>query len=147
MTTLVLGIGNPTRCDDAAGVIIAERIAARALPGVTVRTMHQLTVELIEDFTAYDQILLVDAAVDGAAVDWRRVDSGVTTPAPAASHQLRPETLAEVARRLYGRGPEVFLCTVRGEQFGFGTALSGALAPRIEEAVARIGAFLGPAIP
>jgi hydrogenase maturation protease len=147
MTTLVLGIGNPTRCDDAAGVVIAERIAARTLPGVTVRTMQQLTPELVEVFAAYDRIVVVDAAVEGEAVGWRRVGSEGTGARPAASHHLRPETLAELARRLYGRGPEVFLCTVRGEHFGFGTGLSGALGPRIEAAVTRIAAFLGPAFP
>ena len=42
---LLLGYGNPGRCDDGLGPAFAARIEARGLPGLDVFTDYQLTVD------------------------------------------------------------------------------------------------------
>ena len=73
MKTLVVGVGNPTRCDDGAGPVVAERIAALDLPDVEVRTTQQLQIELAEEFAQFDRVIVVDAAIGGDAVQFRAI--------------------------------------------------------------------------
>ena len=47
--TLVIGYGNDLRTDDGAGRWVAERIESFDLPGVSVRSVPQLTPELTLD--------------------------------------------------------------------------------------------------
>jgi hydrogenase maturation protease len=67
VNTLVIGFGNPLRGDDGAGWRAAELIAAdlRAR-GVTVVGRHQLTLELAEDVSEADIVMLVDASCENS---------------------------------------------------------------------------------
>jgi Ni,Fe-hydrogenase maturation factor len=76
VTTLVFGIGNPIRGDDAAGWILAERLAAHQLPGVEVRTGPQLQIEFVEDWARHDRVVVLDAAISGEPVSLERVEAG-----------------------------------------------------------------------
>jgi hydrogenase maturation protease len=165
MKTLLIGVGNPTRRDDGAGSAVAERIAALNLPGVEVQTTQQLQVELVEDFARYDRVVVVDASVGGDPVGWKALPpelrqapaARADCPQPAgtrrggdtaphlASHHLSPALLLALTRQLHGHTPELLLCTVRGEQFGFGDSLSSVMADRIDEAVRLTVARISPA--
>ena len=48
MKTLVVGYGNPLRSDDGVGPFLANEIGGLAMEDVTVKTCHQLNVELVE---------------------------------------------------------------------------------------------------
>jgi hydrogenase maturation protease len=87
---LVVGVGNPTRCDDGAGWAVAERIAALNLPGVEVQTTQQLLVELAEEFARSDRVVVVDASVGGDPVRMRAVH-----PSPAQDSSRGSGVLVE----------------------------------------------------
>jgi Ni,Fe-hydrogenase maturation factor len=59
-----------------------------------------------------------------------------------ASHHLSPALLLTLTQRLHDRSPELFLCTVRGEQFDFGDSLSPVVQARVGDAVQQIVAGL-----
>jgi hydrogenase maturation protease len=139
--TLVVGVGNPTRRDDGVGWVVAERIDALGLRGVEVRTTQQLQVELAGDFARYERVVVIDASLSGAPVGFGAV---VPEGAAAASHHLSPATLLALTLRLCGRLPDMVVCTVRGEAFGFGETLSPRVTERVNEAVAQaVGAMPG----
>ena len=48
MDSLVIGYGNDLRSDDGAGRAVADRISEMELPGVAVRSVMQLTPELVK---------------------------------------------------------------------------------------------------
>lgn len=64
-----------------------------------------------------------------------RSDDGAGIP---SSHHLDPLLMAELSRHLYGRTMIIFVCSVRGENFNYGTALSDSVKSRVEEAANRI---------
>ena len=159
MRTLVVGVGNPTRSDDGAGLAVAERIAALDLPDVEVRTTQQLQIELAEDFAQFERVIVVDAAVGGEAVQLHRIradqaqepkgsrgresaHSSSGREEASASHHLTPAVLLTLTDTLHGRAPELLLCTLRGERFEFGASLSPAVEAQVSEAVRRIAGWL-----
>ncbi|MCC7218819.1 MAG: hydrogenase maturation protease, partial [Burkholderiales bacterium] len=64
---LVIGIGNPSRGDDALGPLLVERIEAMDLPGVECLTDFQLQVEHALDLVGREQVVFVDATAAGEA--------------------------------------------------------------------------------
>ena len=63
---LVIGIGNPDRGDDAAGLAVAKRIRAATLPGeVTVRELVGDQLTLIDEWTGATDVFVVDAVSSG----------------------------------------------------------------------------------
>jgi hydrogenase maturation protease len=63
---LVIGIGNPDRGDDAAGLAVAQRIRALTKPGeVTVRELVGDQLALLDAWTGATEVYLVDAVCSG----------------------------------------------------------------------------------
>ena len=71
--TLVIGIGNPLRCDDGVGPYVAECIEAKSLSGVKVWITQQLQVEDLERMLEFNLIVLVDASIAGPPLDFRPI--------------------------------------------------------------------------
>ena len=143
---LVIGIGNPSRGDDAIGPVAIERLEALALPNVALLTDFQLQVEHALDLLGACEVYFVDASVACAA------PFALTTLAPAAdatatTHELSPAAVLETCRRL-GAGPlpPAWVLAVRGYEFALGTPLSPTAAANLDAALeALVGRLLGPA--
>jgi hydrogenase maturation protease len=134
---LVVGYGNSLRGDDGIGWHAARLLASDPrLAGAGVLAQHQLVPELAVDVSRAALVVLVDAAADGdpGAVSVRRVQP--RWPAPAAwSHHLDPESLAGLAKALYGAVPPIVLVSVAAGSFTGGDRLSGALERALPEVV------------
>jgi hydrogenase maturation protease len=141
VSTLVLGLGNPTRTDDGIGQRVVEAIAAWNQPDVEVQAVQQLAPEWAEVLARHTRALIVDAAREGEPVALRPVDAARPADRPT-SHACLPHEMVGLAQCLYGRCADTWLCTVRGECFDFGTELSPRAAARVEQALARIRAWL-----
>lgn len=142
---LVLGLGNPLRGDDAVGSWVAERLAD-AFPAddcvhLDVRLRPQLLPEMAEELADFETVLILDAAVDGPRVGLRRVPPDASAGAPS-SHHFTAESLAVLAKRLWGRSPEMYLISIRGERFDLGGGMSPAVLPRARRALSLAVAFL-----
>ena len=138
--TLVLGIGNPLRRDDAAGWLLALRVEALAIPGVEVRCLQQLSVELAETWQRYDRVLIADAALS-EQVRLEPLDPAAPDPG-AHSHALPPAAVLNLARTLFGRTPEVWICAIPAIDFGFGMDPSPAVQTALDTALSRIRDWL-----
>lgn len=120
---LVVGYGNTLRQDDSVGPRVAERIAARHLPGVRTLICPQLSPEHAAPVAQARTVVFVDAAVGAARqVRLRPVAPGTSTRLLA--HAAAPPTILALARDVYGRAPAAWMLTIPAVHLGFGTELS-----------------------
>jgi hydrogenase maturation protease len=111
---LVIGFGNPGRCDDGLGPALAARLESLGLPGVTVESDYQLSIEHAQLVAQYDIVVFADAALDihdRAPFYLRRVE-------PAAeerpfSHSVSPQATLHLAGQGFGACPKAWLLGIR----------------------------------
>lgn len=138
---LLIGYGNPGRCDDGLGPALAGAIERKALPGVTVDSDYQLTVEDAADLAGYDVVLFADA--DTACrepFELRKLD---VTENDArirfTSHTCSPEGVLALARQLFAAEAEGYVLGIRGYEFNaFREGLSDAAAANLDRAIAYV---------
>lgn len=140
MKTLAVGYGNLTRSDDGLGIRAVQELDRIAVPGTETRAAQQLHVEMAEEILAYERVVFIDAAENGPEIDFRPLRSA--SGGMSSSHSMAPGMILDLAQKVYGKSPQAWLCTIRGENFDFGTELSGPAQARMEKAVERILEFL-----
>lgn len=59
--TLLLGIGNPIRTDDAIGILVAREISKMGLPNVDVEEVAASGIEVMELMLDHEKVVIVDA--------------------------------------------------------------------------------------
>ena len=130
---LVLGIGNPSRGDDALGHAFVERLARALPPGVEVLTDFQLQIEHALDLVGRTRVVFVDASyAEGVSLRpaFPRADVAAQT------HALSPEAVLEVHRQVVGPPPEAFVLAIGGVSFELGDDLSPVARGNLEQALA-----------
>ena len=124
---LIIGIGNALRMDDDLGRRAALRLADRFANDdeVEVIDCHQLTPELAQAVAEAEEVIFLDAAVDGTPGEVNVRDLPPTDQTnPYDTHLLSPQELVDLSGRLYGKRPLARLVTLTGKHFGFGEELS-----------------------
>jgi len=133
---LVLGYGNPGRLDDGLGPALAAALEKDNLPGVTVDSDYQLTVEDADSAARHDVVIFADAALAGSEpfyfqrVQPRQEELGFS------SHSLEPAGVLTLARKLFNARPQGFALGIRGYRFNeFGEELSPRAQANLEAAL------------
>jgi hydrogenase maturation protease len=140
---LIVGYGNTLLGDDALGWHAIARLADDPrVRGARVLWQHQLTPELALDVSAASLVVLIDASVadEPGAITVRRLGPG-PGDGSAWSHHVDPDTLAALARELWGATPAVFVVSVGAASLEAGDPLSPAVEraiPAVVEAVVAI---------
>jgi hydrogenase maturation protease len=141
---LVIGIGNRDRGDDGIGLVVASRLEAAALPGVTVIEHRGDAAGLLDLLAATDAAVLVDAAVSGAAPGtFRRIDVN-REPLPTgwftcSTHGMGVATAIALADTLASLPRRCVVYAVEGTSFAHGAPLSDAAQAAIPAVTAEIG--------
>jgi hydrogenase maturation protease len=135
--TVVIGIGNPMRGDDAAGVAVAERLRPRVPVGVEVISCSEEPSRLMEAWEGADSVVLVDTVSSGAPPGTLHRFDADEEPVPArafrsSTHAIGIAETIELARAL-GRLPR--RVRIYGVEAG-GFATGASLTPAVEAAVA-----------
>jgi hydrogenase maturation protease len=125
MSILVIGYGNPGRLDDGLGPAFAEKIQTLELPGVTVESNYQLNIEDAELMSHYDTVVFADASVDAEEPFEFNALKANPPMVGFSSHSITAESLAGLAKALFGANPRSFSMAIRGYEFdAFGEQLS-----------------------
>lgn len=140
--TLVIGVGNELRGDDAAGIAVARRL--REAPDLEVRELHGEPTGLLDAWEGRDAVVLVDTMRSGAQPGAiRRMDASQTRlPAElrgsTSTHAVGLGDTLELARAI-GRLPaRVVVYAIEGRRFEAGAPMSDAVRSGIDELAARV---------
>ncbi len=135
---LIVGYGNPLRCDDGLGWSAAE-VLSRSLPfsEIEIVVCHQLTPELADSLRSADVAFFIDAAHHGQPGE---VSCELVTLQPGinGSHQLSPAQLLALAQQLYGATPRAFTVSLCGESFEHGATLSSTVEAALPKLIALV---------
>ena len=135
--TLILAYGNPLRGDDGIGPEAGERLRSIIQDSdVEIRTMHQLTPELMEPISRAERVIFIDACEGSVPGE---ISERAIEPSAAGTrftHHAAAEALLAGALSLYGRAAEATMLTVEGAEFSLGSGLSPAVAHSLDGVVA-----------
>ena len=143
---LVIGIGNPSRGDDALGPLAVERLEALGLPDVEFLTDFQLQVEYLLDVDGRKEVIFIDAAVEAAVESFAFLPVRPQADVSFSSHALSPQAVLAAYVRHYGRAPPPSRAlAIRGSNFELGEGLSDTARANLEAALAFLAGRLSGA--
>lgn len=145
---VVFAWGNPSRGDDALGLLLLDRLREQPLPdGITLIESYQLQIEHAEDLRGATLVLFVDAH---SSCPPPCAFSPVTAAADTSytSHALSPAALLHVYETITGEpAPTSFAIGIRGDSFELGAALSDAARANLEGATLLLGRLMQNPLP
>ncbi|MGA8922124.1 MAG: hydrogenase maturation protease [Candidatus Dormiibacterota bacterium] len=120
--TLVAGLGNELRGDDAAGLLAARAIRALRLENVDVEEHSGDVAALAESMAHHAEVVVIDAVVSSAPPGTLSElnPDGAVTRGRSSSHGLGVSEALALARAL-GATPHVRLIGIEGSQFALGS--------------------------
>lgn len=136
-TTLVIGVGNHDRGDDAVGLAVAERVRAAAPRGVSVLTLEGDQLALLDAWADATDVYVIDAVCSGGRPG-SVFHFDATRPLPArfghrGSHTFSLADVVELARALGTLPPHVTGYGIEGNRFDVGAPLSPETCQAIED--------------
>ncbi len=136
---LIIGCGNLQRGDDAAGVLVAERLRAR---GLEVTVCSGEASELIELWRGVDAVIVIDAVMTGARVgmihEWDGESVLRIGKASCSTHGLGVGEAIELSRVLGCLPPRLLVFGIEGRSFEIGGTVSSGVTRAVEAVVGRI---------
>jgi hydrogenase maturation protease len=138
--TVVIGVGNPLRGDDGAGVAVAERLRERVPSGVEVVACSEEPSRLMDAWKGADAVVLVDTVTSGAVPGTLHRFDASEDAVPArtfrsSTHAIGIAETIELARAL-GRLPRrVRIYGIEAAGFATGTELTPAVEATVDALV------------
>ena len=132
---LVIGYGNPGRLDDGLGPAFADALEKAGIPGVTVDSDYQLTVEDASEAARHDVVVFADAHVScSEPFEFSRTFPG--EEASFSTHSVEPEAVLALAEKLFASSPKAYTLAIRGYEFNeFGEGLSERASHNLSQAL------------
>jgi hydrogenase maturation protease len=148
MRTVVVGVGNKYRGDDAAGREVARRVRQRVGGELEVVVCELEPTRLIDAWNGADSAFVVDAVASGAEPGTVHRFDATTEALPSrefrsSTHALGIGETIELARAIGKLPLHIIVFGIEGEAFGRGTELSGAAEEGVERAVELVLAEAG----
>lgn len=137
---LILGVGNPSRGDDALGSLFVDR-AEETLRSeidrgqVECLTDFQLQVEHALDLVGRRRVVFVDASV-GVEPPYQYARVQPARDASFSSHAMSPAAVLDVHRTIVGEPPPAWTLAIRGDRFELGEDLTPAAVGNLAAALA-----------
>jgi hydrogenase maturation protease len=137
---VVIGVGNPMRADDAAGIAVVRRLRVRA--GVRLLEQSGEATALLDALRGAPAALVVDAARGPQPGRVRRLDAAAQSLPPAlfacSTHGFGVAEGIELARALGALPPVCVVYALEGAQFETGAAMSPAMQAAVAAVAARV---------
>ncbi len=134
----IIGIGNPTRGDDAVGLAAAGRLRELLPEGVAVQQHSRDGASLILLWDPGDDVTLIDAVISGAPPGTLHRRDLLSAPLPAGMTALTTHTLGvregvELARALHLLPASLRFIGIEGKDFAVGHGLSAPVTAALQE--------------
>lgn len=139
---LLIGYGNPGRADDGLGPALAVGLEALRIPGLTVESDYQLSIEHAAMAAEHDIVVFADAdpLADGPFY-LRQVEPAVG--GRFTSHSVAPGEVLHLARSCFNASPEGYLLGMRAAVLDrFGEELSGTARKGLDAALRYLPRFI-----
>jgi hydrogenase maturation protease len=139
----VIGVGNDWRRDDAAGLVVARRLRDTRLTGVRVVEHEGEPLDLIEEWSAASEAIVVDAVnSDAEPGTIHRLDV-VSTPLAAelfrgSTHALSVAEAVELARALERLPDRMLVYGIEGRSFTAGSGLTAEVERAVRTVVSEL---------
>jgi hydrogenase maturation protease len=141
-TICIACIGNTLRSDDGIGAYICRELAKENIQNASFKYLHQLQTELIEEFSLFDYVLLIDASLsEENKIVLQELNPGDHL-SDASSHHLGLGNFLGLIGSLMNTTPSIYFCTVPGHDFSFGEGLSSHGKANAAEAIKKIKSWL-----
>jgi hydrogenase maturation protease len=142
-----MGLGNPARGDDAAGIAVARRLAGDTSAAVEVAEGDADVGALLDAFEAHRRVILVDAMWSGGRPGTVRRYAAAEGPLPStlggpSSHVLGVAEAVELARVLGELPAALVVYAIEGRSWAAGRPLSPEVQDAVDDVAARIRAEL-----
>ena len=143
LPTLVIGIGNDFRGDDAAGLIAARTLREKHLSNVAIIEQNGDGANLMEVWEGAETVILIDAVSSGGqAGTIHRIDANRDVILAGlfgiSSHLLGVGEAVELARALGELPPRLIIYGIEGANYRIGEELSPAVASQLPTLVQQI---------
>lgn len=141
---VVIGIGNPYRGDDGAGVAVVRKISELSITGVTVIIQDGEAARLIESWNENDSVIVVDTVSSGQDPGVLVRFDAVEDPLPvkyfshSSTHSFSLAEAVELARVLDKLPARLVIYGIEGKNFDNGSEISSEVTATIEEVTERI---------
>lgn len=132
MSVLAIGVGNPFRHDDAAGIEVARRLRDASVPGLEIHVSDGEPSRLIDLWKRTDTVYLFDAmAADEPPGTLHRIEIG-DEPLPdhhrgSSTHAVQLGEVIELARALDRLPRRLVVIGIVGQAFHAGVGLTRAV--------------------
>jgi hydrogenase maturation protease len=141
---LIIGLGNPDRGDDAAGILVARRLAERGIETVQHRGG---TLDLIEIWDRVPCAVAVDAVLSGADPGTLHIWDALTSELRndvfrSSTHAFELTDAVHLARALDRLPEKLTIYGIEAAQFVPGTPPSSQVLAGVEYAVEHIASHL-----
>ena len=141
--SMMIGIGNPFRSDDRAGLEIVRLLQGKTPPDMKCAEETGDGAELLDAWKGADCVILIDAIQSGAppATVYRfdaRTESLPTWFSHASTHTFGVAEAIELARHMEELPPKLIVYGIEGLDFSPGTELS----PEVAEALPAISRLI-----
>ena len=141
--TLIIGLGNQYRCDDAVGLVVARHLKEAAPAHVRVLEESGEGTALIELWKGAETVILIDAVHSGAKPGTVRRFDAHGQPIPTrffhySTHAFGVAEAIELARVLGQLPPRLFVYGIEGKTFEAGLGLSPEVEKAAQEVVERV---------
>jgi len=133
--TLLIGIGNAGREDDALGWLFLDEID-KLFPGqFDIEYRYQLQVEDAELISHYQKVIFIDAhcCLQNKAYVWQKCEMKV--PESYTSHELDPEVVFYLTSTIYKQFPETYILGIAGKSFELHMGLTDFAKKNLEKAI------------
>lgn len=144
MSTLVIGIGNRERADDALGLIAIDRLQSEHPGGIEFATARGDVLKVLDLFEGAHKVIMIDAMRSGGppglVVRLDVSDTAVKVDLEnfASSHTVNLAEAIELARTLGKLPPRLIVYGVEAQDFTLGHGLSRAVEAALEGLLTRV---------
>ncbi len=143
-STLVLGLGNEYRSDDAIGLLAARRLRECIVADVTIlESSGDQAANLFEAWKGFERVFLIDAMASGAPTGTIHRFEAHHKAIPSkffhfSSHAFGVGDAIEMARTLRMLPRKLIVYGIEGERYDAGIAVSPRVADAMESVIGRI---------